>query len=173
MDVVKLSRQVAAYFVRKLPSSRHLFEELAQEAAIAILAVAPRYRPGALSIESYVKPYALKACQKHCAGFSGPVNRAHLPNDYHGSRAVWLGSIQEQASGESPEDTVDRQRADAIAKELCEQRSKSFRNPQRAKEILHASLTQSTTAVGVQYGISRQRVEQIIAKGFGSTVGSP
>lgn len=185
LDVAAVSRRVASSFARRLPSSRHLLEELTQEAACAILVVADRYRPGTQSQESFVWPYALKACQQHCAGHAGPVNRPPSADGYHGAKAVtnsldWykLNSCSDAIdeaidrkrsergdldTAEPPDEVIDRKRADATVKELCTKAAQGFRNSERAAEIIHASMAGGThTEIAAEFGVTRQRVNQIL-----------
>ncbi len=165
MDVLKLSQKAAQSFTRRLPSAAHLFDELVQEAAIAILAAQTKYRPGKLALESFVWPRAWKAMQTHCAAMGGPVNRVANEDGFHGTMTGVEAT--ERMASETPETDHARAEADVTFKELCERAANAgnFKNPAQVADILHAALSGSTyDEVAKAHGLSRQRIDQLVAK---------
>ncbi len=164
MDVLTLCRKVAASFIRRLPSAKHLYEELVQEGCIAALAKEPDYRPGKAAIGTYLYPYIYKAMQTHCAALSGPVNRSPSGEGHHGTDGA--GRVDaESADQGTPFDALERREADALFAAKVREASGRFQNAETACEILHAAFSGDTFAdVGARHGVSRQRVNQIVQK---------
>lgn len=165
MDVLTLCRKVAASFVRRLPSAKHLYDELVQEGCIAALAREPHYRPGKAAIGTYLYPYIYKAMQVHCAALAGPVNRSPSEAGHHGTTGALNDQGDELETDSTPFDALERREADVLFADKVREASGKFQNADAACEILHAAFSGDTFAdVGARHGVSRQRVNQIVQK---------
>lgn len=161
-QVIQLAKKVVNSFIRRMPSATHLREELQQEAAIAILLCAPRYRPGTMSLTTFLWPRAWKALQTHTSALAGPVNRVANSDGFHGTSGA---AIYDGASSSRPDDILARTQADRDFRRLCMDAAASFKNPQQVAEILHQALSGATyDEVGKTHGLSRQRINQIVQR---------
>ena len=93
----------AREFARRLSLARHVIDDLAQEAATAILFAAPRYRKGDQSLKSWAKPLAFKYMRRHLNTLGGPVgNTERMPE----SVALISAEAEEGTVGMRDERTV-------------------------------------------------------------------
>lgn len=153
-----------------MQSSAHLQADLKQEAAIAILLIAPKWRAnGGASFETYVRIYAWRAMQELCAKQSGPVAKSMCGSKFEGTQ---YGAAAAEASdhGQCPDAHLERKDADDIVCDFVNRRAERFTGKGKLgirtiKNVLHDLLSGDTCLeVGRRYGCSKQYVSMLAAQ---------
>lgn len=157
----------------------HLLADLKQEAAIAIITHAPRWRKdGGANLETFTRIYAWRAMQELCTTQSGPVSRpmnagkfegtSYAPRD-NGHTGV-VTNYDYDTAAPQPDEALARKDADKIVREFIERRTERFTGKGKLsvdtiKTALHDLMRGDTCLeVGKRYGCSKQHMSMLAAQ---------
>lgn len=170
-----LSEKFSRQFTYRMPSAAHLLSDLKQEAAIAIITHAPRWKKdGGANLETFTRIYAWRAMQELCTTQSGPVSKPMNAGKFEGtSYASGEGEVA-STSGSSydntPEDLMDRKDANRIVHEFIDRRAERFTGNgklsiDKIKNALCDLMSGDTCVeVGKRYGTSKQHMSMLAAQ---------
>lgn len=166
-----LSEKFARQFIRRMQTAEHMFDDLKQEAAIAIVFKASHWRQdGGANLETFTRIYAWKAMQQLCVSQSGPVTKTIRNGKFEGASYGASHAVDDQIASETPETLIERKQADEIVRELIERRARRFTgkgvlSKEAIKNALQDLMSGDTpTQVSQKYGCTRQRMQQLAVR---------
>lgn len=166
-----LSEKFARQFTYRMPSAAHLLADLKQEAAIAVITHAPRWRKnGGANLETFTRIYAWRAMQELCTTQSGPVSKPMNAGKFEGTFYA-TGTVPDFYDHHStPDSVMERKDADAIVREFIDRRAERFTGNgklsiDKIKNALRDLMSGDTCVeVGKRYGTSKQHMSMLAAQ---------
>lgn len=154
-QIDSLSKKWARQFASRMSLGRHMVDDLSQEAAIACLRAAKRYRPEKGSLENYARLWAFALMQKHMNQHGAALG--------HGRHQPITHTLVEVPT-EGQHMWADTRATSGHAHETVVAREALARASDERQYVMVVMRIEGHTMpeIAAAFGVSQQRVDQIL-----------